>query len=76
MVESKPIVKKLIEFNKTNYLMNIKVNFEDDDNVFLLFYTLTKSFKHFEDTMFYIKERTMTLDEVLINSWCQGVSQV
>lgn len=36
MVESKPIVKQLIEFNKIDYLVNIKANFEDDDNFFLL----------------------------------------
>jgi len=61
MVESKPIMGKLMKFNKIiDNLANIDVNMEDEDKVLHLLSALPRSFENLEDTMLYGKEETIT----------------
>ena len=65
MVESKPIMEKLTEFNKIiDDLVNIDVNLEDEDKALHLQCALRRSFENFKDTMLYGKEGIITLEEV------------
>jgi len=65
MVESKPIMEQLTEFNKIiDDLTNIDVNMEDEGKVLHLLCALPMSFENFKDTMLYGKEGTITLEEV------------
>jgi len=65
MVESKPIIEQLTEFNKIiDDLANINVNLEDEDKALHLLCALPRSFENFKDTMLYGKEGTITLEEV------------
>lgn len=65
MVESKPIMEQLTEFNKIiDDLANIDVNLDDEDKALHLLCALPKSFENFKDTMLYGKEGTITLEEV------------
>ena len=65
MVESKPIMEQLTEFNKIiDDLANIDVNLEDEDKALHLLCALPRSFENFKDTMLYGKEGTITLEEV------------
>ncbi|MCI36216.1 cytochrome P450, partial [Trifolium medium] len=55
MVDNKPVVEQLAEFNKIiDDLANIDVNLEDED----------KSLENFKDALLYGKEGTITLDKV------------
>jgi len=57
MVESKPIMEQLTEFNKIlDDLVNIEVKIKDKDKPLLLLCVLLLSFKNFKDTMLYSKE--------------------
>jgi len=52
MVESKPIMEQLTEFNKIiDDLANIDVNLEGEDKALHLLCALPRSFKNFKDTM-------------------------
>jgi exonuclease VII small subunit len=65
MVESKAIMKQLMEFNKIlDDLENIEVHLEDEDKTILLLCVLPRSFESFKDTMLYSKKGTVTLEEV------------
>jgi len=65
MVESKPIMEQLMEFNKIIYdFANIVMNLEDEDKALHLLCALPRSFENFKGTMLYGKEGTITLEEV------------
>ncbi|CAJ2659183.1 unnamed protein product [Trifolium pratense] len=65
MVENKPVVEQLSEFNKIiDDLANIDVNLEDEDKAFHLLCALPKSLENLKDALLYGKEGTITLDEV------------
>ncbi|PNX73408.1 cytochrome p450, partial [Trifolium pratense] len=65
MVENKSVVEQLPEFNKIiDNLANIDVNLEDEDKAFHLLCALPKSLENLKDALLYVKEGTITLDEV------------
>jgi len=67
MVESKPIMEQLTEFNKIfDDLANIDVNLEDEDKTLHLLCSFPRSFENFKDAMLYGKEGTITLEEVQV----------
>ncbi|KAM6547936.1 hypothetical protein CsatB_019612 [Cannabis sativa] len=64
MIEDKSIGENIDEFNKLILdRENIGVTIEDEDQAFLLFSSLSKSFVYFKDTMLYGRE-SITLDDV------------
>ncbi|CAJ2631876.1 unnamed protein product [Trifolium pratense] len=57
MVENKPVVEQLSEFNKIiDDLANIDVNLEDEDKAFHLLCALPKSLENLKDALLYGKE--------------------
>ncbi|CAJ2657089.1 unnamed protein product [Trifolium pratense] len=65
MVENKPVVEQLSEFNKIiDDLANIDVNLEDEDKAFHLLCALPKSLENLKDALLYSKEGIITLNEV------------
>jgi len=65
MVEPKPIVEQLTNFNKIiDDLVNIKVTLDDEDKVLLLLCGLPRPFNNFKGASLYEKHGIITLDEV------------
>ncbi|KAK2447548.1 secreted RxLR effector protein [Trifolium repens] len=65
MVENKPVMEQLAEFNKIiDDLANIDVNLEDEDKAFHLLCAFPKSLENLKDALLYGKEGTITLEEV------------
>lgn len=58
-------MEQLIEFHEIiDDFKNIDVKIKDEDKTLLLLRSLPKSFEHFKDAFLYLKEETITLDEV------------
>ncbi|KAL8523239.1 hypothetical protein ACS0TY_013272 [Phlomoides rotata] len=67
MVDEKPILEQLDEFNKIlDNLENIDIKMEEEDKALIFLSALPKSFENFKDTFLFGRQSSLTLEDVLV----------
>ncbi|KAL8537644.1 hypothetical protein ACS0TY_012681 [Phlomoides rotata] len=67
MVDEKPILEQLNEFNKVlDDLENIDIMMEEEYKTLILLSALPKSFENFKDIILYGRQSSITLEEVQV----------